>query len=514
MLKFINLITNNYFLKQKLKVTGQSSPVRRLTDNWQGQSEIGKKIINGKTNIKLIKDFNKFNFLRDLKAEGSIKSRSIARSLVSNWIDERHNLLSKEFDSQIMAERITCWSFNFSWFAESGELDLQKKILYSIALQIKYLEIKLTETNNHLEKIIIIKGILVAKSILFDDIINIDELLNLIDEKLEILTNVDGGHSSRSPVFQINLLRHLIEIRSVVGILKNVHAENLHKQTIKMGEFCRSFQMPNGHFAWFHGGSLVPKDIIKQTLNRVGYKNRIFQVAEDTGFCRLSNMDSLVFVDIGLKPIVNINTKASLFAFEFFYKKEKIISNLGELINSNIKSAKNSLASSAAHSTLNIDDRNNIDLTGKRKTEILNVKYGKTKDGNLLDITHSGYNTIFGINHKRQIYLSNKKNEIRGKDEIINLGNIGTIPKRANIHFHLDPNIELIQTRSGSILLKHSKGFVWKMSSDNQDIDIKDSVMFTPKGPVPCKEIMINMKLEKIRAYKFISCNWAFQLQK
>ena len=514
MLRFINLITNNYFLKQKLKVTGQSSTVRRLTDNWQGQSEIGKKIINGKTNPKLIKDFNKFNFLRDLKAEGSIKARSIARSLVSNWIDERHNLLSKEFDSQIMAERITCWSFNFSWFAESGELDLQKKILYSIALQIKYLEIKLTETNNHLEKIIIIKGILVAKSILFDDIINIDELLNLIDEKLEILTNVDGGHSSRSPVLQINLLRHLIEIRSVVGILKNVHAENLHNQTIKMGEFCRSFQMPNGHFAWFHGGSLVPKDIIKQTLNRVGYKNRIFQVAEDTGFCRLSNMDSLVFVDIGLKPIVNTNTKASLFAFEFFYKKEKIISNLGELINSNIKSAKNSLASSAAHSTLNIDDRNNIDLTGKRKTEILNVKYGKTKDGNLLDITHSGYNTIFGINHKRQIYLSNKKNEIRGKDEIINLGNIGTIPKRANIHFHLDPNIELIQTRSGSILLKHSKGFVWKMSSDNQDIDIKDSVMFTPKGPVPCKEIMINIKLEKIRAYKFISCNWAFQLQK
>ena len=513
MLRFINLITNNYFLKQKLKVTGQSSTVRRLTDNWQGQSEIGKKIINGKTNPKLIKDFNKFNFLRDLKAEGSIKSRSIARSLVSNWIDERHNLLSKEFDSQIMAERITCWSFNFSWFAESGELDLQKKILYSIALQIKYLEIKLTETNNHLKIIIIIKGILVAKSILFDDIINIDELLNLIDEKLEILTNVDGGHSSRSPVLQINLLRHLIEIRSIVGILKNVHAENLHKQTIKMGEFCRSFQMPNDHFAWFHGGSLVPKDIIKQTLNRIGYKNRIFQVAEDTGFCRLSNMDSLVFVDIGLKPIVNTNTKASLFAFEFFYKKEKIVSNLGELINSNIKSAKNSLASSAAHSTLNIDDRNNIDLTGKRKTEILNVKYGKTKDGNLLDITHSGYNTIFGINHKRQIYLSNKKNEIRGKDEIINLGNIGTIPKRANIHFHLDPNIELIQTRSGSILLKHSKGFVWKMSSDNQDIDIKDSVMLTPKGPVPCKEIMINMKLEKIRAYKFISCNWAFQLQ-
>mgnify|MGYP006237404929 CR=1 FL=1 len=48
MLKFIDLITNNYFLKKKLKVDGKNSPVRRLTDNWQGNSEIGKKIINFK----------------------------------------------------------------------------------------------------------------------------------------------------------------------------------------------------------------------------------------------------------------------------------------------------------------------------------------------------------------------------------------------------------------------------------------------------------------------------------
>ena len=119
---------NNYFLKKKLKVIALNSPVRRLTDSWQGKSEIGKKIISRKSNPKLIKDFNKFHFLRDLKAEGSIKSRSIARSLVANWIDERHNLLSKEFNAQIMAERITCLSFNYSWFAESGKLDFQKKL--------------------------------------------------------------------------------------------------------------------------------------------------------------------------------------------------------------------------------------------------------------------------------------------------------------------------------------------------------------------------------------------------
>ena len=514
MLKLIDIITNNYFLKQKLKVTIPKTPVRRLTDIWQGSTKSGKRILSNPVNTKTIQDFNKFNFIRDLKSEGSIKARSTARSLVENWINEDYNLRSHEYNSVIMAERISCWSFNYSWFAESGGLDFQKKILNSIALQSKFLELKLDLSNDNLEKIIIIKGILVSKSILYETIDNINQLLTVINEKLEILTNTDGGHISRSPVKQLNLLRHLIEIRSIIAILKNVDADGLHQKTIKMGEFCRSFQMPDEYFSWFHGGSLIRKEIIKQTLNRIGYKNRIFSLAEETGFCRLSNMNSVLFVDIGLNKKTIHNKKASLFGFEFFYKKEKIISNLGEINNSKYKNMKNSLSSTAAHSSLNIDDRNNIDLSGRRITRISNIQFGKTKDGNLLDVTHSGYETIFGVHHKRQIYLSNKKNEIRGRDEILNIGNIGSIPKNAYIRFHLYPGIELIKTRSGSILLNHQKGYVWKMSSNNKNISIENSVMFTPNGPKPCKELSIILDLGKIRAYKSISCNWAFELQK
>ena len=514
MLEIIDIITNNYFLKQKLKATIPKTPVRRLTDSWQGSTKSGKKILGNPVNTKTIRDFNKFNFIRDLKSEGSIKARSTARSLVENWIKEDHNLRSHKFNSVVMAERISCWSFNYSWFAESGGLDFQKKILNSIAVQSKFLELKLDQSNDNLEKIIIIKGILVSKSILYETIDNINQLLTIINEKIEILTNTDGGHISRSPVKQLDLLRHLIEIRSIIAMLKNVDAEELHQKTIKMGEFCRSFQMPNEYFSWFHGGSLIPKEIIKQTLNRIGYKNKIFSLAEETGFCRLSNMNSVLFVDIGLNKKTIHNTKASLFAFEFFYKKEKIISNLGEINNSKYKNMKNSLSSTAAHSGLNIDDRNNIDLSGRRITRISNIQFGKTKDGNLLDVTHSGYETIFGVHHKRQIYLSNKKNEIRGRDEILNIGNIGSIPKNAYIRFHLHHGIELIKTRSGSILLNHQKGYVWKMSSNHKNISIENSVMFTPSGPKPCKGLSIILDLEKIRAYKSISCNWAFELQK
>ena len=62
-----------------------------------------------------------------------------------------------------------------------------------------------------------------------------NNLIELIDLQLISLINEDGGHISRSPVLQIDLLRHLIEIRSVVAVLKNVDAEKLHKQTLKIG---------------------------------------------------------------------------------------------------------------------------------------------------------------------------------------------------------------------------------------------------------------------------------------
>ena len=97
------------------------------------------------------------------------------------------------------------------------------------------------------QKIIIIKGIIIGKSILYETIKGIDNLIELIDIELMSLINTDGGHISRSPVLQIQLLRHLIEIRSVIAILKNINTEQLHKKALKMGEFCRGFQMPNDY---------------------------------------------------------------------------------------------------------------------------------------------------------------------------------------------------------------------------------------------------------------------------
>ena len=57
-----------------------------------------------------------------------------------------------------------------------------------------------------------------------------------------------------------------------------------------------------------------------------------------------------------------LNNKASLSAFELFYQKAKIITNVGSFyFKSNNNNDLRAISSTAAHSSLSIDDRNNIE---------------------------------------------------------------------------------------------------------------------------------------------------------
>ena len=103
----INLKIKNYFFKKKLKFEVVKTPSYELTDVWTGDAEFGKKISDSKNPIKLIENIHSFNFVRDLKAYGILKTRALARKLVNYWIDNNQNLLTNAFNHAIIANRIS-----------------------------------------------------------------------------------------------------------------------------------------------------------------------------------------------------------------------------------------------------------------------------------------------------------------------------------------------------------------------------------------------------------------------
>ena len=90
----INLFSNtikNYFFKKNLKILEVDNPLVIFSDNWIGDPQNGELITNSKNPINEISNINSFDFLRDLKSCGILKTRSIARKIVNYWIDENKN---------------------------------------------------------------------------------------------------------------------------------------------------------------------------------------------------------------------------------------------------------------------------------------------------------------------------------------------------------------------------------------------------------------------------------------
>ena len=104
----INLFSNkikNYLFKKKLKFIDADDPHIIFSDIWSGNSQNGELITNAKYPMNEIQNIDNFDFLRDLKSCGILKTRSIARKIVNYWIDNNKNLFTISSPSSFSKEQ-------------------------------------------------------------------------------------------------------------------------------------------------------------------------------------------------------------------------------------------------------------------------------------------------------------------------------------------------------------------------------------------------------------------------
>ena len=213
----------NYLFKKKLKFIDADDPHIIFSDIWSGDSQNGGLITNAKYPINKIKNIDNFDFLRDLKSCGILKTRSIARKIVNHWIDNNKNLFSEPFKPNLISERITIMCMTYSWYAKSGDIKFQKKILNSIYIQLELLDY-LLKKNTNLYNFKTIKGLIIGNIFLFNDLNKINSFLNRLKTLSENFILKDGGHLSRCPMIQLDVLRDLLEIRSAIATNRKLNS--------------------------------------------------------------------------------------------------------------------------------------------------------------------------------------------------------------------------------------------------------------------------------------------------
>ena len=507
--KFEQLFRKTRMFSWSLGNAPTSRVFHAVPDYWRGSASLGSRIMTSSTNWHNdSRGFDKFEWVRDLRAFGGSQARSRARQLIENWINNNNNWQADSWQPDIMGQRVANLIFCYDWYAPSAPAIFQIKLTRVIALQTRCLALDWPRLYDRTAQLTALKGLFVGQSALGAKPNDLVALLDLVLPLIDQLTRADGGHNSRMPDMHLRLMRDLLEIRNAAFSSGVETISQLDKKIAQMASICRMWRHANGQFARFNGAGMMTIEKIDETLSRAGQRGRVLQQAPYSGFIRFSSGRSTVIMDTGTPQTSAAVTGYGTLAFEFAVGQNLLVINPGQTAtDSNLLRL---LCSTKAHSTLSIDGQNSSNPRKNRLAKLSNVEIGPADGGLLAVTTHNGYESSHGILHHRHLFLATGGGNLRGADILEYTGAPGEIPRLATVRFHLHPRVTAAMLRNQRVLLKirgNRTGWVFR---SNAATTLDNSLFFDGQNRMNCQQIVVNLALADLRTFSSKTIKWAF----
>jgi len=496
---------------------------------WTGDLENGRKIINGFLSFdnesivfdletwkknKASKGWNEklhsFEWVDDIKALRTNKARIFLRNNLKQWLLFHSNWDPSKWKINILSKRICNLLSNASFFYETADDEFQKRFSKTLSKQsihlLKNYKIKLSGS----EKIFIPKAIIIS-STCFRNLENKLELgMKLLHDIIQTDISDDGMHYLRSPSNHFFFLKSLIDIKNFLSLSNYKIPRFLNDVISKMGAVLKFFKINSNELAIFNDYNFVEHSKLNEVIKRSNTKIRTPDNINNSGFQRISENRLTLIMDCGSPN--NEKTYAGSLSFEFSHIGEKIVVNSGSPF-VNDKKWHEAMRSTAAHSTMTIDDYNSSDIFFEKNTDtrIANVWSEKLQDkGSFwINSAHSGYNSLFGLIHNRKIHVDSKNLIIRGQDYFSKSTKFpDKIPRKLFLRFHIHPDIKSNVTVSKKkVLLKLKNNIAWEFICSEAKIELRDGIYLGTKKKIDNNYIEICEKLLPEKKIK-----WAFRL--
>ena len=496
---------------------------------WKGNKFVGARIIDGFLNFQketVFIDSNvweknhgsiawncylqSFMWIKDIRAVGTDEARIFVRQKILSWINQSDYLSQHIWNVEIMSKRIFYLLTNLSFFFETANDSFQKQFAENINKQ-SILLIKKTKRVNNLKNKIFLSKSLLLSSLCFK---NLEKYfaysIKLLQKTIET-TIKDGMHYLRSPSEHFYFLCSLLDIKNFFGNLNMDLPDGLNEIIKEMTLILNFFRIGDGHLAIFNKYDFISSNKINNLQRKIGHKFKLPQVSECSGFYRVSKNKLTFIMDCGSPSMEK--TQAGTLSFELSYLSEKIIVNCGSPFVNN-KEWDDAMRSTAAHSTLNINEINSSDIffdkdTTSRIAEVFSEKF--IENGNVwIDSYHEGYRNIFGIIHKRLIHIDLDNFVLRGEDSF---KHIKTNHRFKNLkyflRFHIHPSIKLnVTTSKKKVVLKLRNNLGWEFICSEPKIEIHDGIYLGENKIVqPNSHILLRDNISSKT-----KINWLFRL--
>ena len=109
----------------------------------------------------------------------------------------------------------------------------------------------LLKKNTNLYNFKTIKGLIIGNIFLFNDLNKINSFLNRLKTLSENFILKDGGHLSRCPMIQLDVLRDFLEIRSAIATNRKLNSPIIQTLVKVMGDYFKIFPKSFYYFGTF-----------------------------------------------------------------------------------------------------------------------------------------------------------------------------------------------------------------------------------------------------------------------
>ena len=483
-------------------------------DPWPGDTERGAAMLGGAyafagltvtaaetppwhpagASPRWLETMHGFDWLRDLDALNSTEARAHGRRLAADWIEHCGEWDELTWRPDVLGRRLVAWLGHSGLLLAEADRESAEALLASLGKQARHLGRVAANGPDGSLRIAAMKGLIFAALCLPGDDARLTHGLRLLEQELERQILADGGHVSRSPGAQLGVFCDLVELHGLLNDARKPASQVLRNAIDRMAPMLRFFRHGDGGLALFNASTEQDPVLIDHALALGEAGGKAPSSASHSGFERLRAHRTLVIADVGAPTELSADcAHGGTLSFEMSIEGQRMIVNCGAHDRDD-EGWRDAMRATAAHSTAVVDDSNMLEhlddgSLGRRPKRVIRNRLEDS--GNIwIDASHDGYRDIFGLTHRRRLYLTADGDNLRGEDILSGIGGA----TRFTIRFHLHPNVKASLTADGSgALLQLPSGEGWRMHSSGAALVIADSVYLGRAGePSRCEQIVLS----------------------
>lgn len=454
---------------------------------------------------------HRFDWLRDLAAAANrTEGASIAAVIAEGWLaanGDKPRLPAWRIDN--CAWRLLNMASHAPLLLSNSDVIYRSKILSHFARNARHLDQSAVRATRPFDRVCGWAGVVAAALLLPEGKARRAMGEHGLESALSDLVFPDGGVLSRSPHQLMELIALLSMLRQCYTAREELPPAFIGETLVRNVPALLGLTHSDGGLGAWQGTGHIGAETIEALVKASGVRARPLRQALDWGYQRVSAGQAVLLVDAGPPPHAKqaLVGCASTLAFEFSFAGQRVIVNCGGagLAGANVPAAlARGLRTTAAHSTLCVDDSNSTALLAKGQLGAGVVEVGlERRDidrATRIEANHDGYARVYGFIHNRVLIQRSDGLELRGEDTLLPHARYKSreeVP--AQLRFHLGPDIELLLADDRrSVVMRLADGSSWSFLTTLGTIEVDDSIWVDEQGrPHPTRQLVIGVTAPK-----------------